>query len=476
MSVSVNKASSLPAVSLPEHWDDAVRQAWKAAWQPGQEAIAQEAARRVNGWTGPELAFLVDPALPGTLPSALFATKLGAAPSLAQQAEFSVQTQKIKTLGQLHEAAVQATGDDWRGDLAAQLRAKFDPKNPWRVGHFDAIVERKGRPHLVVYKLPPGPPGTGGWTSVTEEQARVQAHHDMALAQAMGVKLAGWEMLSLDLGSWALHAAPGTWDSELVQRLTDTGAAQWAGLLAGQPAPHAAPAMPWEENPSAIDWNHLATEFLAYTLLRQGAEAMRTRINDDMEQTITPDRLSPDLEHLALGPAKLRVVRAYQEDRLLETARQLMREAGQDEPSITQVLDNPNLWIPASYDTEALMDLVDMHLGVNIRKDPRFDKAIEKTRQPNVKTLLPLIREMDVNRTVDYASLLDQAKSSVRLEMPSGTVPAPLVQVREHIMGKIGQRLDDLAREVAHEYPAQIKLALEAAPAAVGAARRRRTP
>lgn len=473
MNAGASKRDAWPEAVVPADWSPDVRQAWTQSW--ADHPHRDQALRHLRGWTGPELAALLDPAAPGVSFSALFASKRGAPLAADARAVLDEQIQRQRTLATLHRQAAIEAGDLWRDDLCNILRSQMDPEHPWRVGRFDAIVERQGRSHLIVYRLPPAAAGTEAWASVTDEQARVQAHHEGLLARAAGIQLASWAVMSLDLDRWTLQTSSIAWDEALAQRLTEVGDLHWAQLMSGAPAPTPASRMPWEGGATEeVDWEHLATRFLALSLLSKGADNLRSQINENLENTLSPGLLPVDVEHMPVGPAKLKFHREFQADKVLGTVRSLLSQAGHDDEATAKVLENPNLWTPAAYDFDQVVDLVNMHLGVDILKDDRFKEAQKTPAAPNVKTLLALIREMDVQKTVDYRTLIDPAASSVRLELPGGTVPGPLAKAREQVTQKISRRLTQLARELAHEYPTHVAQAIAESKADPEAVPRRR--
>lgn len=403
----------------------------------------------------------------------VFAGRQGQVPTEAEHQARQQQEARRQTVLTLLRHTVEAAGDRWRPDLVTLLQDAQDPDHPWRQGSVDAVIERQGKLHGVVCQLPPGEPGSEGWASVADAQAVAQAHHEGLLARAVGLNLDHWERVQWDPGTWHVLATPVAWDEPLAQQLTLAGDQAWAHALAGTlPASVSPIKMPGEW--PAAHWETLSAQYLAYTLLNRQSEAFRDQLGATL-QTLSADQFPLDVDQVSLGPARVRVERVFQEDKVLAVARQLLADAGHDDDAIQQVLGNPNLTTPAQYDVDRLIDLVNMWHNCDVRTDERYQDAIREPARPNVKTLLAFIAEMDGERTVDYGALVDPARSSVRLEMPRGAVSGPQAQARERLLAQVAPRLTELAREMAQTYPQALAQALEDTPVAP-APKRRRTP
>jgi hypothetical protein len=425
----------------------------------------------------------------------------------------------------MYRARVAARNGSPRQDLMDKMKGYRDPDHPWLVGNPDDIVEENGKIYIVDYKVPmPDQIAHYDHDGVPFYYA-AQVHHYRLIAEKCGIHIDGLRLCSLDLKGWDVDERPVPYSEQTSEDILAIGDKYWndyvmVGRLAptstlnrtrsfselkielrepiqshefdltdrviGKRATDNEPKILEDENGDPIVIEMDATNiksriaecaglFNAYSLAKNEFDKMRDMVNAVMAESLPMHAVPFEMDRVEIGPARLQIKRAFKKEAILNTVRSLMRNGGQSEEAIKETLDNPNFSTKADYASEKLLDLVQMHLGVDITKDPRFHEAVVSPAQFRVDALFNFLVALDVRKEVDYASLVDNAQSTIKLELNREPLSGPFNDLKQETMVRLRKALQPEISLVAHEYPIRRGLLVEERSAEV-AAKPKRAP
>lgn len=394
----------------------------------------------------------------------------------------------------LYRDRVKARGGKAREDLMEKMKGYYDPEHPWLVGNPDDMVEENGKVYIVDYKVPMPDQIAHYDHDGIPFYYEAQLHHYRLIAAKCGIKIDGLRLCSLNLKAWDIDERPVTYKQDVTDAIIATGDKFWFDhVMTGKP-----PAtMTLKKTSSISDLVLEKTDLVEFNLEERGsdkslvmevspdgtpvviqasaedlkvrvvegaglfnawsqmsleAENMRSMMQDVIALRLPLHAFPIGMDRVEVGAARLSIKRAWRQEAVLDAIRTKLTDSGMPAENVENLLDSPNFWVPSSYASEKLIELVKMHLGVDIQQDPRFDTAVVAPAQRRVDTLMSLLVELDVDKNFDYAPLLDADHSSVKFELNRDPLSGPFAELKEETRHTLRRAIQPTISQIAREY------------------------
>lgn len=352
------------------------------------------------------------------------------------------------------------------------------PDFQWLIGNVDEIVEENGRIYLVDYKSPSAGQFQELVSGSVQAYQEIQLHHYYRLAELAGVKVDGLRLYGFGAEEWRGHEREIVFNPAIVKEIEEVGRHFWDDMvLKGQTAPHVMVNHPEVlEELSFIQDGKLLKESEALNRLRQAlknmgaevfghamvkseAERARERLAEEIRELLPLKALPSDVSRVNLGPVRLKLDWDYHEDRLEEAVRNALSLMGQVDADIDSMLAADNFHHPASWSSEAIIQILKERKGIDVETDPDFQAALTRPRRRRVDTLADLLRDLEkmLEEPVDWASLVNFENSKLGVELVRTPATGFGKELREQTLQKVREATTPLAKEVGIEHAEKMR-------------------
>lgn len=430
-------------------------------------------------------------------------SKLLRAPLEATNGDMQRGTAMEDTAQGMYRGKVEARGGIARQDLMEKMKGYYDPEHPWLVGNPDDIVEENGKIYIVDYKVPmPDQIAHYDHTGVPFYYA-AQVHHYRLIAEKCGIHIDGLRLCSLDLKAWDIDERPVPYSQETTDAIIATGDKFWFDhVMVGKPAN----TISLKNTNTISDLELEETQVIEYDLTEPSSKTGPVALVDESSQVITTrlpaDRLKSNLVEMAglfnawsqaatesenmrqmvqavvadrlpvhafpigmdrvdIGSAKLAIKRSWHEDAVLNAVRAKLTEAGMASDKIEDVLNAPNFWSPKVYAADKLLDLLQMHMEINVSEDARFDSAVAVPSTRRVDTLMALLQDLDTAKDFDYTPLMAANQSEVKFEVNREPFSGPFADLKQETRRQLRTAIQPTITQVAQDYGVKRGLLVE---------------
>ncbi|EEV8377857.1 hypothetical protein EHV86_005385, partial [Escherichia coli] len=191
--------------------------------------------------------------------------------------------------------------------------------------------------------------------------------------------------------------------------------------------------------------NHLDRYYMWRNMALEAMD-MSDTYKEAIEMDMPKALLKSQVETIRNNGAEMRIQQTYDEDKVKDMIRKIAMEAGISREEVDVLLNSDELKKPAEYDAEKIIETLDTELGINVRKDSRFDSAISKPAQIRIDALLGLKRKMDPENRHDITETIDPSgiKISIALERdPPGPLSDVKLDLRRNVRAGMGSIIRD---------------------------------
>lgn len=385
-------------------------------------------------------------------------------------------------------------------DLKAIINAYRNEEHPWLVGNPDGIIQEKnGDVYIVDYKVPM-PSQIDHIQSVgVPFYYEAQLHHYKLILddlKELGLNVKGLKLCPLNLKTFEVEEYDVPVRPELSDQILEVGDKYWNNyVLKGRPAPLIQ--LRNTSHLSKVEFELIDTDVNGNTItipaiveddredngpkkngllkfeghdITVNVEQFKQKVSSHLdryymwrnmaleamdmsdtykeavEMSMPRALLRSQVETIRNNGAEMRIQQTYDEEKLKDMIRKIAMESGVPREQVDVLLNSDDLKKPAEYDSEKLIDCFDKELGINVRKDPRFDSAISKPAQIRVDALLALKRKMDPENRYDVTDTIDPSgiKISIALEKDP---PGPLSDVKVDLRRSVRAGMGSIIRE-----------------------------
>ena len=385
-------------------------------------------------------------------------------------------------------------------DLKAIINAYRNEDHPWLVGNPDGIIQEKnGDVYIVDYKVPM-PSQIDHIQSIgVPFYYEAQLHHYKLILddlKDLGLNVKGLKLCPLNLKTFEVEEYDVPVREELLEQILETGDKYWNNyVLKGRAAPliqlrntsHLSKVefelidtdpdgntitipqiveddredngpkknglVKFEGHDITVNAekftqrvsNHLDRYYMWRNMALEAMD-MSDTYKEAIEMDMPKALLKSQVETIRNNGAEMRIQQTYDEDKVKDMIRKIAMEAGISREEVDVLLNSDELKKPAEYDAEKIIETLDTELGINVRKDSRFDSAISKPAQIRIDALLGLKRKMDPENRHDITETIDPSgiKISIALERdPPGPLSDVKLDLRRNVRAGMGSIIRD---------------------------------